>query len=566
MSEAGQESPAAGTAAGGNQSLKWKEENPVSSLLIIMVATLACLLPFLGKAFHMDDPLFVWCARHIQSDPVHFYSFNVNWEGRPAPMAAVTQNPPLTAFFMALAGSLLGWKEAALHAAFLLPALALAAGTWRLARGFCAHPLAAALVTITAPVFLLSSTSTMCDTMMLAFWVWAVVFWTEGLTQNRPAKLWAAAVLIAACGLTKYFGLCLIPLLLVYSLMERRRAGVWLACLLFPVVVMAGYQWMTHQLYGRGLLFNAAAYATNLRIGDNLPVKILTGLAFSGGCILIVLPLAPLLWGRKALAAGLFGVVLIGALVVALKKLGRFPVLEAGHVKWLFVAQFSLWVASGAGLLLLAAQDWRERKTAGSLLLLLWVAGTFLFACAVNWTVNGRTILPMLPAVSLLLIRRLERRNWLDGPNILGRLWGPLAISLAIALLVSWADYRLADSARTAAANIRQQAGATAGALWFEGHWGFQYYMEQQGAQPLDRDNLRLSLNDAIVLPLGSSYLFPLSRDHAVPWFTYECNPSPWLTTMSVPSGAGYYSDGWGPLPFVFCRVPAEQYVVLRVQ
>ena len=149
------------------------------------------------------------------------------------------------------------------------------------------------------------------------------------------------------------------------------------------------------------------------------------------------------------------------------------------------------WVA-GAALLLLAAQDWRERKTADSLLLLLWVAGTYVFACAVNWTVSGRTILPMLPAVSLLLIRRLELRNWLDGRNILGRLWGPLAISVALALLAAWADYRLADSARTVAANIRRQVGAAPGGLWFEGHWGFQYYMQQQGAKPLDRDLLRL--------------------------------------------------------------------------
>ena len=64
---------------------------------------------------------------------------------------------------------------------------------------------------------------------------------------------------------------------------------------------------MTHQLYGRGLLFNAVAYATKLRVGGELPEKTLTGLAFSGGCILVVLPLAPFLWGRKALAGGFFG-------------------------------------------------------------------------------------------------------------------------------------------------------------------------------------------------------------------------------------------------------------------
>jgi 4-amino-4-deoxy-L-arabinose transferase-like glycosyltransferase len=546
--------------------VKWKTPDTVSSLLILAVFTLACLLPFVGKAFHMDDPLFVWCARQIQSHPVDFYGFTVNWDGRQAPMAAVTQNPPLAAYYMAPAGALFGWNEAALHAWFLLPALALAAGTWFLARRFCAHPLAAALMTVTAPAFLLSSTSVMCDTMMLAFWVWAVVFWTAGLGQNSPARLCAAALLISACELTKYFGLSLIPLLLVYSLMERRRLGVWLAWLLVPVMVMVFYQWTARQLYGRGLLFNAAAYAANLRVGGDLLERILTGLAFSGGCILVLVSLAPLLWGRKALAGWTLAVVLTALFVVALEKVNQFPVLEAGHVKWLFVAQFSCVVVAGASLMVLAALDWIEQRTSASMLLLLWVAGTFLFACVVNWTVSGRAILPMLPAVSLLLVRRLEQRNGSCRRDLLGRLWAPLGFSLVIALLAAWADYRLAASARDAAAMIRQRADAAPARLWFEGHWGFQYYMELLGAKPLGRDLPGLVPRDVIVVPVDGSYRFPLPRDRVALWFKHDGETLPWLTTMSGPSGAGYYSDGWGPLPFVFCRAPSDEYLIFRVR
>jgi hypothetical protein len=538
--------------------MKWKTPDTVSSLLVLTILTLACLLPFIGKAFHIDDPLFVWCARHLQSHPVDFYGFKVNWDGREAPMATTTQNPPLAAYYMMPAGALFGWNEAVLHAWFLLPALALATGTWFLARNFCAHPLAAAM-TVTAPVFLLSSTSVMCDTMMLAFWVWAVVFWMAGLGQNSPARLCAAALLLAACGLTKYFGLSLIPLLLVYSLMERRRIGVWLAWLLVPVVVMAFYQWLTGHLYGRGLLFKAAAYALAVRVGGDLPERILTGLAFSGGCILILVPLAPLLWGRKALAGGILAVVLLGLLVAALKKVNQFSVLEEGQVKWLFVAQFSCAVVAGASLMVLAAMDWFQRRTPASMLLLLWVAGAFLFACVVNWTVSGRNILPMLPSASLLLVRRLELR-----PNFMGRLWAPLGFSLAVAVLVAWADYRLADSARDAAAIITQKANAAPAHLRFEGHWGFQYYMEQLGARPIDRNNLDLSLNDVVVIPLANSYLFPLPLDHFELWFKHDGETLPWLATMS--SGAGYYSDGWGPLPFVFCRAPLDEYLVFHAR
>jgi len=201
------------------KTLKRTVPDTVSPFLILPAVTLACLLPFIGKAFHIDDPLFVWCARHIQSAPFNFYGFNLNWDGCEKPMAAVMQNPPLTAYYLALVGLLFGWSEMALHVGFLLPAVAAVIGTYFLARNFCSHPFAAALVVVATPAFLIASTSVMCDTMMVAFWVWAIFFWIEGLKQNAPVKLCLAGLLIAACGLTNYFGFCLIPLLLVYSLL-----------------------------------------------------------------------------------------------------------------------------------------------------------------------------------------------------------------------------------------------------------------------------------------------------------------------------------------------------------
>src|SRR5256885_3714085 len=33
----------------------------------LVLATIVCLLPFAGKAVHMDDPLFIWAARQMQS-------------------------------------------------------------------------------------------------------------------------------------------------------------------------------------------------------------------------------------------------------------------------------------------------------------------------------------------------------------------------------------------------------------------------------------------------------------------------------------------------------------------
>jgi hypothetical protein len=545
--------------------MKWMEPRPRRAAALLAALTLACLLPFLGKAVHIDDPLFIWTARHIQSHPLDFYGFQINWDGRQRPMATVMQNPPLTAYYLAAAGSVLGWSETALHFAFLLPAIALVMGTYFLGREFCAHPCAAAAAVVAAPCFLVCATSLMCDTMMVAFWVWAAFFWIEGLEGRSFARLGLAALLITACCLTKYFGLSLIALLLVYSVAQERRIGPWLLFLCGPVLVLAGYQWMTQHLYGKGLLATAASYATNQRVGGGLGSKTLSGLAFTGGCILLPLLAVPVAWGKRGAAAVLAGVAATAGLLIFKRYVGFFPLSEDGHVKWLFVLQMAVFVLGGVIVLLLAMADALTRRTPASLLLLLWAGGTFLFASEINWTVSGRNILPMVPPVALLLIRHLESRQTSGGPGPI-LFWVPLGVCLAIALMAARADWSLAGSARAAALDITKELAPQSKLIAFEGHWGFQYYMEQLGAKALDQGRPDLVPGEAVVVPLGNSYLFALPQEHIAAWHSYRFPAGNWLCLASTAAGAGFYSDGWGPLPFVLQRAPVEEYVAFRIK
>lgn len=536
-------------------------------MLLLTAITLACLVPFIDKAFYIDDPFYIWCAHHILSHPFDFSGSSVNWNGHESPVSVAIGSPPLVDYYIALVGALFGWSEVALHTGFLLPAVALVTGTYFLARKCCSHPLCAALMTVTAPGFLVSSTSIMCDTTMMAFWVWSVYYWIEGIEIRSAPKLGLAALLIAACILAKYFGLSLIPLLFAYSLWKERRIGRWIVFLCLPAIVFVCYEWLTSRLYGHALFGNAVYYALDLRVPGGYLSRLLTGLAFSGGCMIILLPAAPLLLNRMGLAAGTVAMLLIGLLLAAMEQVGVFSIYEDnGSVKWLVVVQFSLFVVIGGGLILLATVDLLERKTPVSVLLFLWIIGTLIFACTVNWTVSGRNILPIIPAASLLLMRRLEGHQPLQGWDAIRVCGLPLGVSIVVALVVARADYLAANSARTAASSLVQQLGTNSSAIGFEGHWGFQYYMERLGAKALDRQNLRLASNEAIIVPLGNSYLFPLPRDRVVFLFVYKAQGSKWVATMNAPFGAGYYSDGWGPLPYVFCSVPAEQYLVFRVK
>src|SRR4030042_6030006 len=141
-------------------------------LVIRSGVTLLCLVPFVNKAFHIDDTLFIAAAKHIQHNPLNFYGFNINWYGVDEPMSNITMNPPLTCYYIALVAKLFGWSEVVLHIAFLVPAIAVTLGSFYLAKQLCSQPMLAVMAGILTPVFLVSSTSVMCDTMMLAFWVW----------------------------------------------------------------------------------------------------------------------------------------------------------------------------------------------------------------------------------------------------------------------------------------------------------------------------------------------------------------------------------------------------------
>ena len=198
---------------------RWADLHPYWFLAFV---TIAALVPFLAKPFNIDDPLFIWSARQIRAHPLDPYGFNVEWGWTRFPMWQVTENPPLAGYFIALASVFFGWGEIGLHLAFLLPAIALILGTHRLAKNFCNRPALSAFVTLFAPVVMVSSLTVMCDVTMLAFWVWAVIFWMEGIEQEKAGKLAISGILIAAGEMTKYYGACLMPLLAIHGLASRR--------------------------------------------------------------------------------------------------------------------------------------------------------------------------------------------------------------------------------------------------------------------------------------------------------------------------------------------------------
>ncbi|NNL67156.1 MAG: hypothetical protein HKP30_12995, partial [Myxococcales bacterium] len=221
------------------------------------------------------------------------------------------------------------------------------------------------------------------------------------------------------------------------------------------------------------------------------------------------------------------------------------------------VLQLALWSTAGLGVLALAVADaWRTRAPA-AIVLLLWVFGVFVLASLLNWSVNVRSILPLVPAAAVLAARRIARRRSTTGRSGLPLAAG-LAASAALSLSVAHADSLLAASARDAARTLVTEYRRPGRMPWFQGHWGFQYYAEALGAKPLHR-GAALPRNAFFLVPRNNSYLWPI--DAPIVELRRFRGPT-WCATMNADVGGGFYSSIWGPMPFAFGEAPPETYVV----
>ena len=532
----------------------WAAAHPLATIGLFILLTLG---PFLNKAVHNDDSLFVWTAEQILKHPGDFYGFDVNWTGHTVPMSGENRNPPTTSYFLAGVMAVFGEREMALHAALLLVAFAAAAGIFQLAKIWCARPLLAAFIAMSTPVFLVSATTLMCDAPLLALWIWTVVFWERALKNGKAIHFLAAGLFAGLAVLTKYSALPLLPLLPILGIFRKRNLGGWLLWLAVPLVMIELYQFGTGKLYGQGLISAAADYAAQTRYGvaGGWANKTVIGLAYAGGCLLPVLFFARRLWTKRELLIG-------GGLAVAAAMAALWATGVGSQFDWSFRLQMGLMLVAGIHLLLLAAAElWRQRD-AISLLLALWLGSGLVFATVLNWTVSARSFLPLIPAAAILVARGLTRKFFsVEKP---GAFFWPLALSATLGVVVAAADYSLASSARAAARELAVEYPSSTNTLWFQGHGGFQFYLEKSGAFPVDFSRSVLAPGEIMIVPSNNSNLITPNASDVENMAVLEFPACSWLSTVNAATGAGFYGAG-GFLPFVFGPVPAETYFVCRV-
>lgn len=522
---------------------------------VCAVVALASVLPFCAKAFHIDDPFYIWVAQHIQSHPFDYYRLSINWYGYVLPVYEMHASPPLVPYLIALWAAAFGWSEVSLHALYAGFAVVLAVSVFAVALRLTQRPLFAALLAQLSPVTMVCASNIMLDLPMTAFFTAAIALWMNGLDRNDGRWLVAAGIAAAAAGGSKYFGIAVVPLLFVYTVAVRRRVGWWIVPLLIPVLGLVVEQVCTYRLYGHSILVNAATVAESARALEAEPwhERWLSGLAFTGGCVGFLVLFIPVVWRGR----GVYWIAALAAMTVISALAFRG---QQDPIPWFSVLQCGLMILGGVNLAMLVIDDARHARDRGSILLGLWVAGTLVFAVAANWSMTARSLLPIAAPAAILLMRRIDRRG-LTATNP-SRMWPAFAVSIALAMAVAWADYAWAGSIRDAARRFGEGAGARS-TVYFQGHWGFQYYMQEAGATAFDFYNPTFHAGDYLVVPQNNANIEKTPERYVYGVKTSTFKTARGLALMSMPLGAGFYSSNWGPLPYAFGAAPPDSYHVL---
>lgn len=550
---------------------------------VIVGLVLAACLPFSGKAFHVDDPMFLAVAENVLRTPLEPFAgavaldnrdLEVFREGGVEPNTFETMShPPLLPYFLAGVATLAGgFRERALHIGYVVFPLLAALSAARLAKRLTDQPLFATLLLVSSPIYVLTSQSLMTDMPMLGLGLAAVAAFVEGVDSGSRRALLSSGILAGLAMVTRYVALGLLPLLAAYAVLfgRGRLRKASLACGGIALVLGA---WTLQNILAHGSLHLVASsrhyllYYETLGFGSRaLAKKALYDLAAIGGTAF--LPALLLLRGPRRIATGALCVG-VAAWVTFGNPL-NLPELS-DYTAWQRAAVAS---CLGGGLFLVAQMarigvDSLRGGSGGSspeqprerLFLCFWFFGALAAGIVFLPFGAARYLLPVLPPLAFALTAGEGR------PSAAARVL-PLAVLAAtfgLSLGLAVADF-------DAAAGYRQFAKAMTAkfpgrGMWFVGDWGFRYYMEREGHRYLRSTDVAPRQGDIIVTArvAGLHGMASTLKDRTVLLLSPDLESRFPLRLLSHDARAGFYSHGWGFLPFAFSRYPLERFEIFQV-
>jgi hypothetical protein len=507
--------------------------------MLIAVVVFAC---FRDKAYTIDDTLFLRQAEQLTRDPLHPTAFTLSWRDVPERMSSIMPSGPVMAYLL-LPSVRGGAHERSAHLVVCLMMLVAICFTVRLALrlGFSLEDAAlAGLVLASTPAVLAMATTVMPDVPAMAFGVLGVERFFAWRSERRRHQAVAAALGLALAALARTHLLVLVGALGLIDRREQKRFLLWAPLGAALLLVWLGVR-ITHDPIPGALDIAGSArrFMTWRHLDGNL-------LGFACDWVLAM----PLGLGWLVLR----GRALPWRLSLLLLPAAALLLFTAEQVEWLWAAPIA---ALGALVLVDVLLDARRRGDGLQLVLGVWLLLALPVALYVQMA--PKYLIASAPAVALLLTRRLA-----NGPRLRVRLAGALVVGgLILGVAIARADERLANLDRRMASEIIPRLQRQ-GKVWFNGHWGFQWYAEKLGAAPLTRTPPLPEPGDFIVSgALGSSDAL---RSHpARRQLESHRDDEPGGRIMSRCDGAGFYANSQGYLPWTWGSCELERVEVFQL-
>jgi 4-amino-4-deoxy-L-arabinose transferase-like glycosyltransferase len=440
-------------------------------ILIVLLVVLALRLPFLNQAFQGDDLYYLYGAQHAQIDPLHpnharyvFLGQIVDMRGHP--------HPPLDAWF--LAGLLAIFKdvsEVRYHAAYILFSLIAAFSALALARRFSPYPLAATLLFLATPAFVVNGSSLESDLPFIAFWLLSTALFVSAVDRHSLTLLAASSLAMLTAALTAYQTVILFPILLLYG---RKWRPSWIAALAIPAVLGG---WQLYERLSTGALPAGvlAGYMQSYGL-QAFSQKLKNAAALTGHLAWLVFPA---LWLPSLLTLPFA----VGAAFI-----------DPNPLFWASIAV-------GAGIVIWCARNWRD-------FLCQWVLIFYIGALVIFFAGSARYLLPIVLPVAILATRRVGPK-WLYAAAA-----GEVVLSLGLAVV----NYQHWDGYRRFTKQLDKDMENKR--TWINGEWGLRFYFESEGALPLMQGQAvhpgELVVTSSLAYPLsfatGGGTLAPVSE------------------------------------------------------
>jgi len=537
------------------------------AILLILFMIFLIHLPFLNQAFHIDDTYFFSVAKQILRDPLHPFSFKINWDGKERMAFDFSGSPPLSEYYLAIIMKFFGESESVLHFSMIIYTIIVSLCLYILGKRFTRYPLFCAILTLSTPAFLVMAHTIMLDIPSFALFLVSITSFIYGFDKDDNFLLVCSGIFCGLAALIKYNTLLLIPLSILYSFTQKGKWDKRILYLSIGFIIFLIYSYYLFITYG-GLHFSRAA--SFVFLPKNFLKILLYFIALSsyiGGSTIIPISLIFVSFFLTKNRLGYYIVFIISLLIGVFAKY-RLGFNIAGSYLlsffiFAFISFFYTIFRENSNIFSL-----KNKWVNDNIFLFFWIIGIICFHTLVAF-VAVRFILYLIPPIAILFYRLLEKNLESRFINIVSII--TIVLTCSLGLLVSWSDSLYANVYRDFSYRFAVPFKTKENNLWYAGHWGFQFYMDKQNFFHLENFSTLPKKGDILVIATRPEpeilHLDLMKRLRLIEIVRYTTFLP--IRTMNDESHAGFYSSSsrkkFTFLPFSFSSSILEEFIIYEV-